>query len=199
MGKYYGYYEQAKRKIAQAHEASFITHYNNFLTFYTKADMKLDLAVKLLCEAYPQVAVVNNQGALLDNILEKFKNEMMLEMKYQEKMKDFVAYYQMYLDIEHSKMSEDGNTKEARAVIKDWLRSTPGMEELLNPKHDMSVKINSDNKTVNNQLSYNPRLRLTDLPAKWQELALDMKDKKLLEQKKDINVVDIKEFEEVDE
>ena len=57
------------------------------------------------------------------------------------------------------------------------------MEELLNPKHDMSVKINSDNKTTNNQLSYNPRLRLADLPAKWQELALEMKDKKLLERK----------------
>lgn len=190
MGKYDQHLHNTRNKISLFHDARFQDQYNAFLVFYKEAGQKLELAIKLFNAAYH-----NTTGEELNAVLEKFKNEMMLEMNYKEKMKEFVAFFQMYLDVEHSKMAEDGNTEGARSVIKDWLRCTPGMKDLLDPKRDgVSIKIGSDN-TTNNTLSYNPRLRLEHLPAKWQELAMEIKEKKLLAQKKE--TAEIAEFEEV--
>src|SRR3990167_5263597 len=193
MGKYDTHLENAKRKLELFTQAKFTDRYSAFLIFYEKAGLKLELATKLFCQAYPKLTA----DELLE-ITDKFKNDMLLEMKYQEKFKDFITYFQMYLDVEHSKMAEDGDTKGARDVIKDWLCSVPGMRALIEPKREGPiVKIGSDNRTTTtNVIGVDHRLRLEDLPTKWQELAIEMKEKKLLEQKKD-NVIDIKEFEEV--
>src|SRR3990167_3947675 len=188
MGKYDTHLENAKRKLELFTQAKFTDRYSAFLIFYEKAGLKLELATKLFCQAYPKLTA----DELLE-ITDKFKNDMLLEMKYQEKFKDFITYFQMYLDVEHSKMAEDGNTEGARSVIKDWLCSVPGMKALIEPKREgPSIKIGSDNRTTN-VIGVDHRLRLEDLPAKWQELAQEMKQKKLLTQKK--QTVEITEFE----
>ncbi len=188
MGKYSHHWANTQKKIQTYSQLLFGDRYNAFLTFFEKSNQQVLLAVKMFREAYPNI-----EDDDFDDILEKFKNDMMLEMKYTEKMKEFVAYFQMYLDVEHSKMEEDGNTALARQVIKDWLACTPGMADLLKPKKDGPlVAINSNNQTTTNNLNIDHTLRLEQLPQKWQELAKEILNKKMLalEQKK--QVIDIK-------